>query len=114
MKLILRWAINALAVWVAAIFVEGVRLEGDWFDFLLIGIVMGLVNAIIKPILQAAGAADHHFDPGTFHIRHQRGHVRACRLAHAARLSWTAFMAALLGSILISIVSTVLNWFVGD
>ena len=113
MKLILRWAINALAVWVAAIFVDGVRLEGGWFDFFLIGVVMGLVNAIIKPILRLLALPITIVTLGLFTFV-----INAAMFALVAWLMPTleldGFMSALLGSILISIVSTVLNWFVGD
>lgn len=113
MKLILRWAINALAVWVAAVFVEGVSLAGSWFDFLLIGIVMGLVNAIIKPVLKLLALPITIVTLGLFTF--------VINTAMFALVAWLmpalevdGFWAALLGSILVSIVSTVLNWFIGD
>jgi len=48
---IIRWAILALAVWVAAVLVDGIHLEG-WKSILAVSLILGLLNAYVKPALK--------------------------------------------------------------
>ena len=48
--IVLRLAINAAALWVANVLWEGVRIHG-WAAYLIGALVLGLANAILKPIL---------------------------------------------------------------
>ena len=50
-KLILRWLLNAAALWAAAYLVPGIDHEG-WAALLLIALVFGLINALIRPLLK--------------------------------------------------------------
>ena len=53
MKLLIRWVIVGLALFVAAWLVPGIRVEGSaWFVYAVMAIILGLINAIIKPILK--------------------------------------------------------------
>jgi putative membrane protein len=45
-------AINAFAVWVAVGVVGGLDFEGDIWKLLLIALILGIVNAAIKPVLK--------------------------------------------------------------
>jgi len=47
---LVRWAILSVAVWVAAEMVDGIHLEG-WESTVLVALILGLLNASIKPIL---------------------------------------------------------------
>jgi putative membrane protein len=47
---VVRWLITAAGVWVAAQWVDGIRLEG-WGPTLLVALVLGLLNAYLKPLL---------------------------------------------------------------
>jgi putative membrane protein len=49
-RLLLAWAINIAALWVADALFDGVRIHG-WAAFLIGGAVLGVANAIIKPVL---------------------------------------------------------------
>lgn len=53
MKLIVRWIIGALAIAAAAWLVPGIRIEGNaaWIVVAVMAIILGLVNAVIRPIL---------------------------------------------------------------
>ncbi|MEJ2353586.1 MAG: phage holin family protein [Anaerolineales bacterium] len=53
MKLIIRWIIGAIAIAVAVWLVPGIRIEGSsaWVVVALMAIILGFVNAIIRPIL---------------------------------------------------------------
>lgn len=48
--LLLRWAISALSVYAAAYIVPGVHVANPWSAFVA-ALVIGLVNALIRPIL---------------------------------------------------------------
>lgn len=48
--ILLRWLINALAVMAAAYLVPGVSVQGFW-SALIAALVMGLINALIRPII---------------------------------------------------------------
>ena len=49
-RLVVAWAINALALWVADALWDGVRIHG-WAAFLIGAAVLGIANAILKPVL---------------------------------------------------------------
>ena len=47
---VVRWLITAAAVWLAAQLVDGIHLEG-WKSVLAVALILGLLNAFLKPIL---------------------------------------------------------------
>ncbi|MGH2521766.1 MAG: phage holin family protein [Anaerolineales bacterium] len=51
-KLILRWAINAIALWVAITYVPGIHAQGGWPAILGLALIFGLVNALLRPLLE--------------------------------------------------------------
>lgn len=51
MGLIIRILISAVAVWVATYFIPGVSVTGGAGTYLVVAIVLGFLNAFIKPIL---------------------------------------------------------------
>ncbi len=51
-SLLIRWAINAVAIWIAIHYVPGITpLSDSLVEIILIALIFGLVNAIIRPIL---------------------------------------------------------------
>jgi putative membrane protein len=51
-KFILRWTINAVALFLAVYFVPGVVLQGEWTSVLWLALIFGLVNAFLRPLLK--------------------------------------------------------------
>ena len=51
-KALLRWVINAVAVWVAIVIVPGLDADGGWTVYLWVALILGLVNALIAPIVR--------------------------------------------------------------
>src|SRR5512143_2160700 len=50
MRFIIRWAINAVALYVAIILLPRYILyQGNWVDIIWLALIFGLVNAILKP-----------------------------------------------------------------
>jgi putative membrane protein len=52
MKLILRWAINAVALWVAITYIPGIHAQGGWMSLLGLAVIFGFVNALFRPLLK--------------------------------------------------------------
>ena len=53
MKLLIRWAISALAIFVAAWLVPGIAVDPNgWFIYALMAAILALVNAIVRPLLK--------------------------------------------------------------
>ncbi|MBI3958713.1 MAG: phage holin family protein [Chloroflexi bacterium] len=117
-KLIIRLVINAAALWVAAQVVPGIHLgEGPEVavtSLLLVALIFGLINALIKPVVKLVTCPAYILTLGLFTFI-----VNALMLQLTAWLSNGAltidrFLDALLGGIVISIVSTLLSIFVAD
>jgi len=51
-KFILRWAVNALALYLAVYFVPGVNLEGGFVSIIWLALIFGLINAFLRPLLK--------------------------------------------------------------
>ncbi len=103
-NLIIRLFVNAVALWVAARLVTGIELAGEFWPVLLVAAVFGLVNALIKPLALLLSFPVVVLTLGLFTIV-----VNALMLMLTAALvdalTVVGFWAALLGSLLISLVS---------
>ena len=109
---VIRWLITAAAVWVAAAIVGGIELEG-WRSTLLVALILGLLNAVLKPLLFWVSLPITVLTLGVFYL-----------VLNAAMLGLTAWIAgkfesihfavdgfwsAFWGAVIISVVS----WFIG-
>jgi putative membrane protein len=52
MKLVLRWVINAVALWVAITYIPGIHAQGGWMSLLGLAVIFGFVNALFRPLLK--------------------------------------------------------------
>jgi putative membrane protein len=112
-QILIRWAILAIAIAVAAIFVDGFDIHGGFFGYVGVAAVLGLVNALIRPIARLLTLPLTIMTLGLFSII-----VNAFMLVISAWLSSVlsieSFWQAILASIIISIVSTILNFVVRE
>ena len=54
MRLILRWAINTVALYVAVILLPNyIIYHGNWIDIIWLALIFGFVNAILRPPAKA-------------------------------------------------------------
>jgi putative membrane protein len=54
MRFIIRWAINAVALYVAIILLpKYILYSGNWVDIIWLALIFGLVNAILRPPFKA-------------------------------------------------------------
>jgi putative membrane protein len=49
-RLVVAWAVNVLALWVAVKLFDGVTSSG-WGALIIAGLVFGIVNALVRPVL---------------------------------------------------------------
>lgn len=119
MKLIIRWAIIAFSLFVAAWLVPGIRVEGNaWLIFTVMAVILGLVNAVVRPILTLLTCSLVILTLGLFVLV-----INALTLwlASSIAVNWfhvgfhvDGFWAAFLGALIVSIVSVILSAFVRD
>jgi putative membrane protein len=50
MRILLVWILNAVALWIVTLILPGVQVQDPMYAFIA-AIVLGLVNALIKPVL---------------------------------------------------------------
>jgi putative membrane protein len=108
-RFVIKVLINAAALWVADLLVEGIVLQGSLWAILLVALVFGLVNAVLKPILKIFSLPALILTLGLFAIE-----INTALLAITAALMDNlqipgGFWSALLGSLIISVISAVLH-----
>jgi len=50
-RLLLHWFCNAIALWLACHVIPGLNFSGTIVDMLLVAVVFGIVNSLLRPIL---------------------------------------------------------------
>lgn len=107
MRFIANWFLNALALFLVSKILPGIHLAGFW-SALVAAAVIGLINALIKPLLLLLTLPITLITLGLFTFI-----INALLLLLASSLTpgfkIDGFGTALLGSILLSIVSTLLH-----
>lgn len=122
MSLIIRLIVNAIALWVATLIVSGVELEGGStqdrvLTLLVVAAIFALVNVVVRPIVQLLSLPLYVLTLGLFTFV-----VNALMLLLT---SWIAdqfdvpfsvdgFWSAVLGGLVISFVSWILNLLLPD
>jgi putative membrane protein len=103
-RILIRIAINALALWAAAGLITGISLENGFWKIVLVGAIFGIVNALLKPVLVVLSIP---FIVVTFGIALIVLNAVLLLITDALTDSLTVdgFGSAVLGAIVISIVS---------
>ena len=120
MKLLIRWVIIATALFVAVQLVPGLRVDSDASALTLyatMAVVFGLVNALVRPILKVLSCPLILLTFGLFiFVINAVGFWLSAWVARQLGIGFyvDGFVAALLGSIIVSIVGTILTVFVHD
>jgi len=108
MGLIIRILISAVAVYVASLFIPGISVTGGAGTYLLVAIVLGFLNAFIKPILTILTIPITILTLGLFLLVLNVLMVYlTSSLVPAFHVS--GFIAALLFSIVVSLVTALLD-----
>ena len=117
MGFIIRLLVTAVARWVAVALVPGIEYQGGIGGLLGVALVFGIVNAVVRPILVVLTCPLVLLTLGLFlFVLNALMLWLTGALAGALGIDFTVsgFWAALLGGIVIGLVSTVLNVFVGQ
>jgi len=117
MRFLLRLLINAAALWVATRIVSGVTFSGDPVYLVVVALVFGLLNALVRPILTLMTCPLLILTLGLFTFV-----INAVILWLTSALSGTlgigfhvdGFWAAFLGALVVSIVSVLLSLLIPD
>lgn len=111
MRFVIRWLVNAVALYVTTLIVPGVKVP-NFGAALLAALVLGIVNAVIRPIALILTLPFNILTLGLFTFVVNAGMLYLVSTVTALRLD--SFWAAFLGAIVLSIVSTVLTHLVAD
>jgi putative membrane protein len=115
--LLVRLLVNAAALWVAIRFVPGISFAGDEIRLLLVALVFGLVNAVVRPVIFLLSLPLLILTLGLFTFV-----LNALMLWLTSALSGAlglgfhvaGFWPALLGALVVTIVSAALSLVVRD
>jgi putative membrane protein len=114
MKLLIRWVIASLALFAAAWLVPGITVDGSgWVIYAVMAIILGLVNAIVRPLLKLMTCPLILLTLGLFVLV-----INGVTLwlASAIAVNWfhvgfyvDGFWSGFLGALIVSIVTVVLS-----
>jgi putative membrane protein len=119
MKLLIRWIVTSIALVVAAWIVPGIHVTSDsWTVFAGMAIILGLVNAVIRPLLKLLSCPLIILTLGLF-VLVING--LTLMLASSIARSWfgvgfyvDGFFSAFLGALIVSVVSVTLTTVLGE
>lgn len=121
MSFIMRCLATAIAAGVAVWLVPGIDIMGGmeaWIGIALFGVVLSLTNIVIKPILKMLSLPISCLTLGLFYLV-----INTLMIYIAAWITNELFgvgfyienfLSALIASVVISVVSAVVNFFIGD
>jgi len=116
-KFILRWTINAVALFLAVRFVPGVNLQGGWVSIIWLALIFGLINAFLRPLLKlltcplialTLGLFTLLINTFLFWLTGQIGQ------AFGVGFTVDGFVPAFLGGLVVTVVSVILSLILKD
>ncbi|MBO3740819.1 phage holin family protein [Actinoplanes flavus] len=122
MGILIRLVITAVSLWIATLVIDGIQLTADTATskagtLLAVAVIFGLVNAILRPIIKTIGCGFYVLTLGLVAIL-VNGLLLLLTSWIAGRLDLgfhvDGVIAAILGALLVGVVSWVLNMLVPD
>lgn len=116
-KLILRTLVTAFALYVAVQLVPGISYEGGWPMLVAAALIFGFVNAVVRPILGLLTCPLIVLTMGLFIlVLNGLMLLLAAWLADLLGVAFfvDGFRAAFWGALVVSVVSFLVNLFLGD
>jgi putative membrane protein len=108
MRLLLRWAAGAAAVGAAAWLIPGIEVQGGVVAFFAVALILGLVNALVRPLLRRLACSLIFLTLGLFlFVINALMLLLTELLARSVGVGFSidGFGDALLGALVISVVS---------
>jgi putative membrane protein len=118
-KFILRWVINAVALYLAVLILPGIDLGSGMVSILWLALIFGLVNALFRPLIQlltcplimlTLGLFTIVINTFMFWLTSVIGQSFGLALTISEPVWWNAF----LGGLVVSVVSVVLTLILKD
>lgn len=113
MRLLIRWLISAVALLIVAHIVPGIYVRG-FIGALIAAAVIGFINATLGSILKVLTFPIWILTLGLFLIVINAAMLKVAAFFMPALFEVRTWTAAILGAILLSLVSAFLHWLVGD
>ncbi|GAB1688861.1 phage holin family protein [Krasilnikovia sp. M28-CT-15] len=123
MGIILRLVITAVSLWIATIFIDGIRITTDSLPakvgtLLAVAAIFGLVNAILRPVIKLIGCGFYVLTLGLIaFVVNGALFLLTSWIAGQLNLPFHVddfWPAAVLGAVVVGVVSWVLNMLVPD
>lgn len=113
MKLLIRWLVSALALWIVTGLNIGIRVP-NFKTALIAALVIGLVNATLGIFLKIITFPLTILTFGIFLIIINAAMLKVAAWLLAPEFTVRGWRAAIIGAILLSLVSALLHWLIGD
>ena len=108
MRLLLRWAVLALSFWITTFIVTGIQIKSGAWNYFWVAALFGIINTVLGSILKLLPLPAVILSFGLFIFV-----INAAMLMLTDRWSDTvtidSFTSALLGSLIISVISGLIN-----
>jgi putative membrane protein len=108
MKYIINWALITIAVFLSAEFLPGVEVDSFYTAF-LVAVILGVINIFLKPILLILALPINIFTLGLFTLVINAGLVLLAEKIVGSGFRVDGFWAALLFSVVMSILQSGLH-----
>ena len=111
-KFIIRWMINAVGLYAAVWIVDGISYSGNWTGILWLALIFGLLNALLRPLLKFLTCPLIILTLGLFTLVINTVMLlltSSVGQSFGFNFSVDGFWTALLGSLVISVVSIVMS-----
>lgn len=105
---VIRLFVNALALSAAAYLVQGITLTGGFGPVLVVALIFGVINALLKPLLLLLSLPFLILSLGLFTLV-VNGALLLLTAHFSSHLAVEGWGAAILGSIVVSVVSLLLG-----
>ena len=106
--ILVRWAVLAFSMWIATLVVPGITVNGGVGTYLWVALLFGLINSVFGSIIKVLTFPVSIVTFGLFLFV-----VNAAMLSLTARwsekLDVTGFWSALLASLIISVITTIIR-----
>ena len=107
--LVVKWLVNALAIFLVGNFLSGIHVP-DYMTALWVALVLGIVNAVIRPILLLITLPVNVLTLGLFTFV-VNGFMFWMATLFVRNFVIDGFWTAILGALIVSVISTILNRF---
>ncbi|MGC2061707.1 MAG: phage holin family protein [Thermodesulfovibrionales bacterium] len=109
---LIKWLINTIAIMLAIKLVPGIGYKGEWWGVLLVGLIFGIVNTLIRPVVKLLTLPFLVVTLGLFTFITNAMMLSATSwISTQFRLGFyvEGFKAAFIGALIISLVSLVIS-----